>query len=292
MRTLLKKLWLIPLLLFLYSCSTVAVSEKEADPPKKEQGEIEKVQEPVWVTVNVDEYFVSQETVKYEDGFVDGYRLYEYDDAGKILKKSQIGSDETIISEETFSYNSDDLLVKSDFISGGKEVSYSEFTYDEDKRVIEEEYFNPMGELLSVSSYEYDDKGRRSKWVSGDSGGIPMMYTQYEYKNGKLVQMNYHMPTGELEGYTQLEYKGDNLVLEATYSPTSKLEKKTEYILQGDRVVQALYYTGKTLIRTVKFTFDQAGNVIEETTMNRHGDIIDIIEKEYVVFTVERTVLQ
>jgi hypothetical protein len=279
-------------MLFLYSCSSVPVSEQESETSPTVQSDVSEEKTPVWVTVVEDEYFVSQETIKYEDGFVDGYRLYEYDEDGKILSKSQIGSDESVISEEIFSYNSDGLLMQSDYISSGKLVSYSEFTYDENKRVIEEAYFNPKGELLSVSSYEYDDKGRRTKWVSGDSGGIPMMYTQYEYKNNKLVQMNYYMPAGDLEGYTQLEYEGDKLVLEATYSPTSKLEKKTEYVFQEDRLDHALYYMGKTLIRTVKYSYDQTGNVIEETTMNRHGDIIDIIEKEYVVFAVEKTVLQ
>jgi len=294
MRNLLKFIWLPLSFLFLYSCattpekvtsgsqkSTAAVADKKSEEKK-----------PVWVTVNEDEYFVSQETIKYDDGFVDGYRLYEYDDSGHLLKKSQIGSDQSVISEEIFNYNSDHLLVKSEFYSSGKMISYSEFTYNEDKNVIEEKFFNPKGELFSVSSYEYDDKGRRAKWISGDSGGIPMMYTEYEYKDNHLIRMNYYMPNGDLEGYTQMDYQGDNLVLESSFSATSKLEKKTEYVIQNGRTEKALFYTGKNLVRTIEYSYDDAGNVVEEKTLNRHGDVIDIVEKEYVVFSVEKTVLQ
>jgi len=208
------------------------------------------------------------------------------------MKKTHIGSDERVISEEVYSYNSDGLMLKSNFFSGGEEVSYSEFSYNENKQLIEESYFNPQAELLAVSSYEYDDKGHRIKWISGDSGGIPMMYTEYEYKKDKLVQMNYNMPSGELEGFTQLEYTDDILVSESTYSPSSKLEKKTDYAIENNVVVSITYFSGNNLIRTVEFEYDDAGNVVSEQTMNRHGDIIDIVEKEYVVFSVEKTVMQ
>ena len=294
MRNLLKKLWLPMFFLFLYSCATApeaaapVVPEEDSQPAAGKQDK----KEPVWVTIEEDEYFVSQETIKYEDGFIDGYRLYEYDNSGHLLKKSQIGSDESVISEEIFIYNSDEVLTRSEFYSSGEMISYSEYTYNGDKNLIEEKFFNPKGELFSVSSYEYDERGRRSKWISGDSGGIPMMYTEYEYKDEQLIRMNYFMPAGDLEGYTQMEYQGENLALEATYSAEAKLEKKTEYVYNDGLLEKALYYTGKNLIRTVEYSYDEEGNVSAEKTLNRHGDVIDIVEKEYVVFSVEKRVLQ
>ena len=289
----LKNLWLLPVLSLLLACvSTPSPSEAPEKPEAAPEKAVVSEKEAQWVTVVEDEYFVSQETVKYEDGFVDGYRLYEYDDQGHLLKKTQIGSNEETVSEEIFSYNEDMLLVKSEFFSGGKAVSYSEFTYNGNTQLIEEQYFNPKGDLLAVSSYEYDNKARRSKWISGDGGGIPMMYTEYEYKGDRLVQMNYFMPDGELEAYTQLNYEGDTVVEEATYSANGRQEKKTEYTVENGQIAKALFYTGKTLARTVLYSYDAAGNVVEETTQNRHGDVIDIVQREFIVFSVEKTVLQ
>ena len=119
-----------------------------------------------------------------------------------------------------------------------------------------------------------------------------MMYTEYSYKDDKLVQMNYHMPSGEMEGFTQLEYKGDMLISEASYSANSKLEKKTEYTVENDMIMSISYFSGNNLIRTVELEYDDAGNVVIQRTKNRHGDVIDIIEKEYVVFSIEKTVMQ
>ena len=289
----LKNLWFLPVLSLLFACvSTPPPAETPAQSATAEEKAVETEKEPQWVTIVEDEYFVSQEVVKYEDGFVDGYRLYEYDDQGNLLKKSQVGSNEETVSEEIFSYNADLLLVKSEFFASGKAVSYSQFTYNGNKQLIEEQYFNPKGDLLAVSSYEYDNKARRSKWISGDGGGIPMMYTEYEYKGDKLVQMNYFMPDGELEGYTQLSYEGDTVVEEATYSANGRQEKKTEYVLENGQVAKALFYTGKTLARTVFYNYDASGNIVEETTQNRHGDVIDIVQREFIVFSVEKTVLQ
>lgn len=292
MSKIMRIVWVPVLSFLLFSCATTADtgSVEVEKPAEVAQETVEK--EPVWVTIEVDEFFVSQETVKYDDGFIDGYRLYEYSDSGQLVKKTQIGSDERMISEELYIYNGDGLMVKSHFFSGRDEVSYSEYSYNENQLLMEESYYNPEGELLALSSYEYDEQMRRSKWVSGDSGGIPMMYTEYEYKDDKLVQMNYHMPSGEMEGFTQLEYAGDNLVLEASYSASSKLEKKTEYTVEDDRVVSMSFFTGNNLIRTVELEYDDAGNVVLERTKNRHGDVIDIVEKEYTVFTVEKTVMQ
>ncbi len=294
MMKLLNKAGVFILLAALYSCATApetGLSEAAGTAAEAPETSSEE-KDAVWVTVKVDEFLVSQETIKYEDGFIDGYRLYEYNDNGRILNKTQVGSDERVISEEDFEYNSDDLLTESHFYSGGDEISYSLYKYDGDKQLIEESYYNPQGDLLSVSRYEYNDQGLVSKWISGDSGGIPMMYTEYEYKKGKLVQMNYFMPDGEMEGFTKMEYEGDVLMLEASYSASSRLEKKTEYTVENGIVTSVSYYSGNNLMRVVEYLYDDAGNVVTEVTKNKRGSVIDIVEKEYVVLTVEKTVLQ
>ena len=150
----------------------------------------------------------------------------------------------------------------------------------------------PTGELQGVSSYEYDKKGRRIKWISGDSGGIPMMYTEYEYEKDRISRMSYFLPTGEMEGYTLLEYEGSELISEATYSASSKLEKKTEYLFQEDVLVKSLFYYGKNVSRTIEYSYGENGNVIEEKTLNRNGDVTDIVLKEYIVIPVTKQVLK
>ncbi len=289
----LKILWIIPAALFLYSCASAPEEpvEDSLDSGMAAQEKAEPEKELTWVSVTEEEYFVSQETIKYGDGFVDGYRLYEYDDNGRLLKKSQIGSDESVISEEIFFYENG-LLINSEFYSGNEMISQSSYSYDKDNNLVEESFMNPKGELQGVSSYEYDSRGRRIKWISGDSGGIPMMYTEYEYNDDQIVRMSYFLPTGEMEGYTQLSYGDEGVLEEATYSAASKLEKKTEYVYRDGTLAQALFYYGKNLSRTIEYEYDNNGNVSTMTTLNRNGDITDIVEKEYLVIPVTRQVLQ
>jgi len=289
----LKNLGLIFFALFLAACASTPVKDVE----EVETSPVEVIasgqteEKPEWVTVVEDEFFVSQETIQYGDGFIDGYRLYEYNDNGQILKKTYIGSDEAVVSEELFYYE-EGLLVRSEYISGNEIISQSAFSYNSDKQLVEESFMTPTGELQGVSSYEYDKKGRRIKWISGDSGGIPMMYTEYEYEKDRISRMSYFLPTGEMEGYTLLEYEGSELISEATYSASSKLEKKTEYLFQEDVLVKSLFYYGKNVSRTVEYSYGENGNVIEEKTLNRNGDVTDIVLKEYIVIPVTKQVLK
>lgn len=289
----LKNLGIILPALFFVACASAPVKDmSQAEMSQADDmSSAQTVEKQEWVTVTEEEFFVSQETIQYGDGFIDGYRLYEYDDNGRILKKTHIGSDESVISEELFYYE-DGLLVRSEYISGNEIISQSAFSYDPNKQLVEESFMTPTGELQGLSSYEYDKKGRKIKWISGDSGGIPMMYTEYEYSKDKMSRMSFFLPTGEMEGYTLLEYQGDTLISEATYSASSKLEKKVEYIFKDKVNTKSVFYYGKNVSRTVGFSYDENGNVIEEKTMNRNGDVTDIVVKEYVVIPVTKQILK
>ncbi len=288
----LKKCGMLLLIASVFGCATTpgTVEEKPSEKVTTNEVKVEKEKEPEWVTVTVDEFFISQETIQYGDGFVDGYKLYEYDDNGLIQKQSQIGSDESIISEEFFYYEGD-LLVRSEYYSGNEMISQSLYSYNGKKQLVEESFMDPKGDLQGVSSYEYDESGRKTKWISGDSGGIPMMYTEYEYDENGIIRMSYFLPTGEMEGYTQMIYKENVLVEEATYSASSKLEKKTEYVYNEGRLMKSLYYFGKNLSRTIERSYDENGNVSELKTLNRNGDITDVVIKEYVAIPVTKQVL-
>jgi hypothetical protein len=289
----LRKLGILIPFFFLFSCVSspdiVETKSETSQPAASQANTVEKKQE--WVNVTVDEYFVSQETIQYGDGFIDGYRLYEYDDDGRILKQSHIGSDESLISEEQFFYE-EGLLVNSEYLTGGELISLSLYSYGKNKELVEEVFMSPAGIVQGSSSFEYDNSGRKTKWISNDSGGIPLMYTEYDYEGSVLNRMRYFLPTGEMEGYTQLDYKDSRLVKEASYSAASKLEKKTEYQYKGDQLISALFYFGKNLSRTVEYSYDVNGNVREEKNLNRNGDVIDIISKEYIMIPVSKQVLK
>jgi len=289
----LKKFGSILSVLFLFSCTTspdMMENKGEADSAAASTSD-QSGKEPEWVTVTEEEYFVSQETIKYGDDFIDGYRLFEYDENGHLMKQSQISSDESVISEELFYYE-DELLIRSEFLSGGELTSQSVFSYNGAKELVEESFMNAAGDLQGVSAYEYDSSGRKIKWISGDNGGIPMMYTEYEYNKDLVSRISFFLPNGEMEGYTQMTYNEGLLMEEATYSASSKLEKKTEYVYEEGILARSLFYFGKNLSRTIAYIYDEKGNVVEERTLNRNGDLTDVVLKEYILIPVTKQILK
>ncbi len=279
------------LLLSCASLDTAREQEQKQDNVSPQQPAEPSEKPPLTlVTLEVDESFPLKETVRYQDGYVDSSRLYEYDEQGRLLKLSRMNREEQPAFQEVYHYNKDGLLEKTESFDKDQLVSFSAFIYNGDKQLIEERYYNSREKLMAVSSYEYNEQGQRIKWISGNSGGIPIMCTRYSYEGSRLVRVDYYTPDDELEGYTRMEYEQGVLKTEATYNANGRLEKKTLHVLEDGHITGVQYYRGKELLRSVEYKRDEQGRIVEETNLNRHGKVVDIVSREFIVFTVKKTV--
>ncbi len=128
-------------------------------------------------------------TTAFSDGEWNGEVLYEYDEAGNLIRQ---GGEQTYSlgsrMNQELEYDEKGNLVKRTYLSSeGQVEEWETYEYDEDGREILLHVFNAAGEEKNQYErcewkYEYDDKGRIiEEWKNGIEHGTNYQHTQYKY---------------------------------------------------------------------------------------------------------------
>lgn len=143
---------------------------------------------------------------------------YEYDENGRLIAEMHrwVGKTE---SKKVYEYNDAGELVKKSCYdaSGNLECKYL-YTYN-DRKCISVHCVSSNGEENSSFTYEYDSEGNaiKEKYVSENE----VLVRIFEYKNGKCIQAN-NLAADEktIIAYSEFDYYDNgNMVLESQYSP-------------------------------------------------------------------------
>ena|GEM_PF-2485163 len=103
------------------------------------------------------------------DDSLTGAYLYEYDDAGLLIKESRVNSKNVLILVTEYEYE------------GG--------------RLSKETYRRGSGEIASYTEYEYLERGVISKELNYDAEGTLISYLEYVYGNdGSFVRTDEYVP--------------------------------------------------------------------------------------------------
>lgn len=98
-------------------------------------------------------------TYDAEGALVEGY-LYEYNDGGKTVKESLVGSNNAFKLITEYEYREDGKVDKVTYRKGSGEIStYSVFSYNENGTVDRESNYDPEGTMTSYLQYVYDEDG-------------------------------------------------------------------------------------------------------------------------------------
>lgn len=179
------------------------------------------------------------------------YHEYTYDDAG-LLTRDKKTSDDYIMWDEYYIYDENGLLIEERGTSS-TEVTITKYEYDEKGNKIKEITGN------STTVYEYDEKGRMIS-VIDDSYSITRAYDENGYMTKRYIK--------KLETYI---YQGDYV---NTYDEKNRLIKKEE--------------TNGNFVET--FAYDENGNVVkyeqlengevrysETTSYDEYGNVMTMI---------------
>ncbi|WP_147294256.1 hypothetical protein [Pontibacter diazotrophicus] len=139
-----------------------------------------------------------------ENGEAETFEKYEYDGTGKLTKASiYAASDNALLTEQKFTYNSKDLLAKTDmaYHNGGKleYTAYATFEYDEKNNLLKKSLFevsNDKGEKKeaeatqkSYTTYEILPNGNYAEEkqyvIDGKGKAILFSTTTYSYDTNR-----------------------------------------------------------------------------------------------------------
>lgn len=221
---------------------------------------------------------------------------YTYNRNGQLIRYQQIHRSDTVTTANE--YDANGHRVKSVSMKNGKTTSVTTMKYDGIK-LISSVTKNEQGEIVVDSKYTYDQLGklRTLEWTNKDSDY--KCITHYNEKKNRLVDsvMNY---SGELTAVYIYEYENDTISSQRKYNLTGFVSE-TRYTYDSlqrlihsevidsinpynSRATKFIYDVSGNLIETIeygstfyysrKYTYDQNGKLILETSGTRPESIV------------------
>ncbi len=228
------------------------------------------------------DYVVVEETIKTGTGAIDSYKNYNYGQKGELLGEQHKSYDGRLLSEKKYEY-SKGLLQRQYSYLGDKAIASSEYIYDNEGRLIEENQYTGGGQKTAVITYEYDENGNQSKITTANGDGVVRLYEVNEYEAGEIIRTTYHYPDGSTDGFTFYDYNRSGLLMtKASYDGDDKLVRKEEFLYNDDGAIKTiLYYRGNSITRTIEIELDENGNRKKEKNIDSKGYVVEVVEKEY-----------
>lgn len=154
------------------------------------------------------------------DGSIESYVEYENDTNGNCIKSTTYDADGKVTESDESKYDSNNnYLGSTAYDSDGNIIYSSEYEFDDNGNEVKETYcstfeFDGISTTLKgVYKYEYDDKNRRTKWISyGEDGTTVTNIYEYAYDDaGNEITMTEYDADGSVLSVQNKEYDSDNI---------------------------------------------------------------------------------
>jgi len=278
----------IAAVLSIAGCATV---DKTADAPGKEntasavqKDAIEKVQ--VKQTVYIPN--VVKEVNFYNDGYIESYISYTYDEDMTLIREDLFDSFDQILESAVYEKAAGNEVNRLLYNSRGTLQSSLETISTSSGLPEIVSSFDAEGGLQTSSEFEYDVDGNKIKWTVADGAGVVLSETVYIYEDGFPVKIEIYDAGRKMQEYFTLEYSDGLLSSKNHVDADGKMKSGTEYGYEGGVLISEKYLrpNGSTY-RTVKLTNDEHGNPVKEEHFDGNGDLKDWLEREYEYSTEE-----
>lgn len=148
--------------------------------------------------------------------------------------------------------------------------------FDKEGRLIDEQWLNPKGTVVTRRVLEYDEKnGNLSKttWYKGREVLKSRYFYTYD-QQGNLIEENRKTPAGETQAKIVFEYENDKLINEIRYDRFNNLFNTGFYTYDNGILREFLQKDRRDLINVRHlYEYDENGNLTEERWLNAEGEI-------------------
>lgn len=196
-----------------------------------------------------------------ENGAIEDYETYEYDDWGNRLRHIY-------------------------FLADGTVDRYYQYVYDTQGNEIESRRYNGDGTPSSWDKSTYDENGCQLTSVSYDEDGAVMWRWEYEYdaSGNKVKSLYYDDGKDTLSGRSEYKYDSQgNEVERRDYDENDVLENvaRREYDEAGNEVLFQYYDGEEELDSWTEYEYDGQGNEISSSGYEADGTLSDWSETAY-----------
>lgn len=245
-----------------------------------------------------------------EETQLDGYKtaMEEFDNKSNLIKEVTFNQSEEIeqvyvykynekgiLTEEILYYDTDDVINRKTFSINEKGnkikeiVYYSEdeydtiiYHYDDKDKLIEKVHYSMDQEIETNEKFVYsNDNVIENSVYSGDNKLIYQKLFKYDEKSNEIEYSSNDLVENIV--ITKIHsYDEENRITETlTYNAKDQLTEKLLYEYNNDGKTAQI--TDETAFKknTIKFSYDDMGNLICQEEFNRNNDLINKISRSY-----------
>ena len=202
----------------------------------------------------------------FDDG---SYSIYEMDEAGRDLKRTDYKADGSIQGTLEFTYNDDGTVIHT-----YKTAEYTQITnLDKNGNVVHNSWFNADGSLRETADYTRDENGVETT-ITRDANGTIRHKDVYDWKNNKRIAKETYDAKGNLVQYDKYEYAEDGSLISTTYDANDKIITIAKYNADGS-IEKIEYYGGtENILEETNFYYDSEGKRLEITTDSQNQILV------------------
>lgn len=208
-----------------------------------------------------------------------------YDSSGRKTEEVwDVEDDGAILDRAAYEYRADGELAAVQRASNGELYSATTYVYDEDGKLVRIEEDQDLSDELAdkVSTFEYDDEGRRTREEVYE-GMTPASRTTFTYDGGgNLIQKDEDQGIDEVIDATERwTFDGDVLVSHEIDEDGDGLVDESRTFDPEGRVSSARGYHDGVLDVATTFEYDDDGNLVVERAEDGQATLLSRKQRAY-----------
>lgn len=226
---------------------------------------------------------------KYEGRFE---KFYLFNERGDLKETKEYTNDGDLNSKHLFFYDTNGLLINSEWFSEFGKEGVSEYIYDDKNQLIEAIHSNNQGKNSQRYTFKYDENGNQTElcWFANDSLLTLRSSKAFDKKGNKIADSSFSR-SGILTDLSKYKYDDNGWLVESSYYELNK-PIANKYFREVDEnnnpvlfVTNRLNKEGEVVSSTSeKFRFDSHNNWIERILfVNETPELIEDRFIEYFI---------
>lgn len=237
-----------------------ACGHKENNEPAPEATETPAPTEEVIPEVKYDKEdgVLDREITYNPNGLKCATTIYEYDDAGRVVKESFYGVNDAPTGYNTYEYTDGGKTMMSYLATGPEE-------YVEDYR--------------AVFSYDGERVMKETRYYGEEIAAV----TAYEYAAGNLISEKHYEGESELVAEYSYSYEGGRVsaVLRHDYLEDDSVTNRYTYNAEGLVISDICYDSQETIVSRTEYSYDKNGSETRCGLYNAAGELITATDNAY-----------
>ena len=208
--------------------------------------------------------------------------VYKYNENGKPIEEILYYDSDEVVNRKTYKISGNGNIEKETIFYSEEEMDTIAFNYNEENQLTEKVHYNSDNEIETIEKYVYLNNNLVENSIYDGANKLTFQKLfKYNEKNNE-IEFESNDLIENIKFRKEYDYDGEGRRIESlTYNAKEQLIEKSNYEYnKGNKAVQIIEETAFKK-NTIKFSYDEIGNMICQEEYNKNNELISSIKRVY-----------